>query len=129
MNNKYYLKDKKAQIYEYKDLAEPGDMPQEYYISVSDFPLWCYASQLSQEIIYQAQSYGSNETKMFVFNAGTPAKVENYILYKNKWFQITRSDTKDDYNTDVFVYAAEVPAGDEPDESFIKPHGWTPEQG
>ena len=124
MKNQYFLKDKKALIYVSTQLCLPGDMPKTYYIPRTPAPIWAYASQLKQDIIFEAKKYGEEESYMFVFNRHTRAKLYDYILYRDKWYIITRIDTKADYNTDVFIYAKDAPEGRIPDENNLRPYGW-----
>lgn len=116
--NHYYLKDKKAMIYKKKNVAEPGDMPSLKYVPVNKTDLWCYSTQLSEMLIFQAKAYGSEESRMFVFN---PVDVELYdlIKYREVWYSVTRVDTNDDYNSDVFVYVKKCKDSEIPDESSI----------
>ena len=48
------------------------------------------------------------------------------ILYREKWYQITRVDTEDDYNTDIFVYVKDAPRGSIPTADTLKTYGWQP---
>lgn len=124
MKNQYFLKDKKATIYTKTKLSLNGDMPKYYYTPRTPAPIWVYAKQLSQDLILESKMYGVNETYMFVLNRGTRLKIANYILYRDKWYEITRIDTKDDYNSDIFVYASDVPDGLIPNENDLRPYGW-----
>ena len=104
----YYKKDKKAQIYKHKDVAPKGMMPKEKYFPIAASPLWCYSSQLSQSRIYEAMGVGSDENRFFVFNHLENVAVDDSLLYRDKWYHITRVDTEDDYNTDTFVYVDDM---------------------
>ena len=117
--SQYYLKDKKAQIYKKKDIAEAGDMPREVYIPISSSSLWCYAAQLSQDRIYQAKGVGVDEYRFFVFNHLKNVDVNDALLYRGKWYNITRVDTQDDYNTDTFIYVNDMSIHETPDEDEI----------
>lgn len=118
MKNQYFLKDKKAFVYKrgesYQDsngVWRPGQA-----ISISgDTPLWCYAKQNSQTLIFSAGVANVNEeNRFFVFNYNPEIKQGRYILYRDQWFTIKRIDTQDDYNGDMFVYADDTPKGDLP---------------
>ena len=106
--SRYYLKDKKAMIYKNVRIQEPGRMPQSKYIPIAASSLWCYASQLSQDRIYQAKAVGEDENRFFVFNHLTNVVVDDALLYRDKWYHITRVDTEDDYNTDTFIYCDDM---------------------
>lgn len=124
MKNQYYKKDKKAQIYkkqkghtnEYSDYVSGGFKP------IAPSPLWCYTSQLSQSDIFYAKTYGEQETRFFVFNNKHDINVYDMVLYKNTWYRITRVDTKDDYNGDLFVYVQLAIGGWIPGKDEILPY-------
>lgn len=126
MKNQYFLKDKKALIHESVSVSSSGYKPKIYYVPRTPAAIWAYASQLSQMTVYEARSYGEDESYLFVFNQGTTAELYDLILYRNKWYQITRIDTKDDYNTDLFIYAKDAPKGSIPNKETLKPYGWQP---
>lgn len=124
--NIYYKKDKKALIYDSINVQSPGHMAKTYYVPRTPSAIWCYARQLSQETIFEAKSYGEDESRFFVFNRGTVVELYDLILYRDKWYKVTRVDTDDDYNTDIYVYAQEAPIGSIPSASTLKPYKWTP---
>lgn len=106
IKNQYFKKDKQADIYHLKETGvnEYG-IPTYEYEKISDFSLWCYASQISMDKAYIAMALDTKETRFFVFNnLGDKVAPLDYVVYKNKWYRITRIDTKDDYNTDMFIY-------------------------
>ena len=41
-------------------------------------------------------------------------KVYDFIEYRGVFYQITRLDTQDDYNGELFVYVKEAATGDKP---------------
>lgn len=118
------LKDKKAQPYKMINYTENGGMPQRYYAAMTPSPIWCYTQQLSQSLTWEAKQYGDSETRLFVFNNGIDIATYDAIEYKGKWYGVTRVDTTDDYNTDIYVYVSDMST---PNEDKIKPYGWTPE--
>lgn len=128
MKNQYYKKDKKALIHEAISTGSQGYMPKTYYVPRTPSAIWCFARQLSQDAIFEAKSYGEDESRFFVFNRGTIAKLYDLILYRDKWYKVTRVDTEDDYNTDVIVYAQDAPRGSIPTADTLKPYRWTPEE-
>ena len=123
----YNLKDKKAQLYSRVSVQTPGLMPKTYYVAMTPAPTWCYTRQLSQSLTWEAAQYGDDETRLFVFNQGSPVTVYDYVYYRDKWYEVTRVDTTDDYNTDVFVYVKDAPIGGQPSEDELKPYDWKPE--
>ena len=117
--NQYYLKDKKAEIFQKTSRFDQYHNSVTVYSRVGGGSLWCYANQLSQDQIFQAASYGEQETRFFVFNYRSGIKVGDSIRYREKWYTITRVDTKADYNTDMFIYAKDMAKGDIPKESSL----------
>lgn len=124
MKNQYFLKDKKAQLY--KSIMN-GTTPGGYsnapsYYPVAPAPVWCYARQLSQTDIFQAQSFGEDETRLFVFNYYPNVEVYDMVQYRGDWYRITRVDTTDDYKGDLFVYVQNAKAAQIPRDDEIKPY-------
>lgn len=124
MKNQYFLKDKKALIYQVYNVKKSGFATVPHYAPRTMSALWCYASQLSQRTVFEAKQFGEDETRFFVFNQGTEVKLYDAILYRGKWYEVTRVDTTDDYNTDVFVYVADVRVSPEK----VHEYGWTPDE-
>lgn len=124
MKNQYFLKDKKAQLY--KRIMN-GTTPGGYsnapgYYPVAPAPIWCYARQLSQADIFQAQSFGEDETRLFVFNYYPNVEVYDMVQYRGSWYRITRADTTDNYKGDLFIYVQTAKAGQIPKNDEIKPY-------
>ena len=124
MKNQYYLKDKKAQIYKkVMNGTDPGGYSKApSYNPVAPAPIWCYARQLSQADIFQAQSFGENETRLFVFNYYPNVEVYDMVQYRGRWYRITRVDTTDDYKGDLFVYVQNAKSGFIPKDDEIQPY-------
>ncbi len=124
MKKQYFLKDKKAQIY--KEVSQGKDedgfsLPDKYY-PIAPAPIWCYTSQLSQKDIVIAKAYDQTETRYFVFNNHKGIEIYDMISYRNVWYRITRVDTQDDYNGDIFVYVENAKGGWIPKDSDIAPY-------
>jgi SPP1 family predicted phage head-tail adaptor len=121
MNNQYFLKDKKCQVYRKfaggQD-AEGFETADAYY-PIADAPIWCYSRQLSEEDIFAAQTYGTNETRYFVLNYTANIKIYDFILYRGTWYRVTRTDTTDDYTGDLFVYVENAKGGWLPKDSEL----------
>lgn len=122
--NQYFLKDKKAQIYRKTESGydKDGFPVSEKYYPIAPAQIWCYSRQLSQEAVYYSQMAGTNETRMFVFNHYKCISVYDLILYRGKWYTVSRVDTKDDQNGDVFVYAEDTKVRSIPKDSEIQPY-------
>ena len=125
----YFLKDKKAQIYKHHDggTDPEGFSTGDYYTPIAPAALWCYAKQLSQEQLYAAHAYWNDETRLFVFNFRDDIKQYDTLYYpaKNLWYEVSRVDTTDDYNGELFVYVKNLKTGIK--EEKIKPYGYEPE--
>lgn len=106
VKKQYYQKDKKAQIYK----LVPGEKDpygfrrDDKYKPVAPKPLWCYTKQMSQEQKFAAAAYGEKEERLFIFNFMPGIEVYDHILYKGDWYSVTRVDTTEDYNTELFIY-------------------------
>ena len=117
-NNIYYKKDKKIR------LVRATTVQDQYGNNVKTFrylsgEIWSYTNQLSQSQVFEASQYGDNEDRLFVLNFRDDLVLYEYIEYKDKYYTITRIDTKDDYRTELFVYVKDCPLGDTP--SNIQP--------
>lgn len=125
----YFLKDKKAQIYKHHDggTDPEGFSTGGYYTPISPAALWCYTKQLSQDQLYAAHAYWNDETRLFVFNFRDDIKQYDTLHYidKNEWYEVTRVDTTDDYNGELFVYVKNLKWGLK--EEDIKPYGYEPD--
>lgn len=111
--NQYKLKDKRALIYSVStDGQDNNGFHTECYTPITENPIWCYTRQLTQNQQYEAHMLGAMETRLFVFNYRPGVCIFDKIKYREKWYEVTRVDTKDDYNGDLFVYVkdSEAPA-------------------
>lgn len=103
MKGQYFLKDKKCMIYTIQEAYGVGEDPE--LEPVSETPLWCYTKQLTQGLVAAGNVlYNSNETRLFVLNYNAGIVQDAYVRYKNAWYKVTRVDTQDDYNGEMFVY-------------------------
>lgn len=119
----YFKKDKKAQIYKSISERDPdGYSSIEKYYPIATMPLWCYSSQLSQTDVFIAQAYNQTETRFFVFNYYKGVEVYDMIQYRGAWYRVTRVDTQDDYNGELFVYVENAKGGWIPNEEDIQPY-------
>ena len=123
MRKQVYLKDKKAETFRreigYDEYRQPIDITK----ATAPGALWCFAKQLSQTIMFEAKQYGSEESRMFIFNPKADIRLGDLIKYRNAWFIVTRADTKNDNNGDVFIYAKEAGVGEIPNPGDIVPYG------
>lgn len=122
----YFKKDKQAQVYKHHKggYDDEGFSVGDYYTPVSPSLLWCYAKQLTQEQLYAAHSFWNDETRLFVFNYRDDIKQYDILYYatKNQWYEVTRVDTTDDYNGELFVYVKNMRSG--LDDEEIRPYGY-----
>ena len=118
----YFLKDKKAQIY--RKYEGGGSGRSISYIPLTASALWCYTRQLTETQIFTARIYLDDETRLFVFNFRDDIQQYDVIRYKESWYSVTRVDTMDDYNGEVFVYVKNIKIN--PKQEQIKPFGYEP---
>lgn len=114
MKNQYYKKDKKVKIIESYSKRDSIGQTISGYRYITNKSIWAYARQLSQDQIYQAGLHSIDENRFFVLNYRSDLAVYDFIEYKGKFYTITRLDTKDDYNGELFVYVKDAPRGDTP---------------
>jgi len=117
--DQYFLKDKKIKLITKTSERDSIGQTITAYKYISNKKLWAYARQLSQDQIFQAAAYSVDETRFFVINNRKDLAVYDFIEYKGKYYSITRIDTRDDYNGDMFLYVKDAPRGDTP--KNIKP--------
>ena len=104
----YFLKDKKCMVYKEDNSPHGVGEPSEL-IPVSESSLWCYSKQLTQALVAQAGVvYANDETRLFVFNYNAEITQDAYIYYRDAWYKVTRVDTTDDYNGEMFVYVKDT---------------------
>ena len=104
----YFKKDKKCMVYK-EDNSPHGVGEDPELEPISETSLWCYSKQLSQELRAEAGVvYANDETRLFVLNYNAEITQECYIHYRDEWFKVTRVDTTDDYNGEMFVYVKDT---------------------
>lgn len=115
-----FLKDKKAQIFKRQMISDGMGGGSTAYIPISPAPLWCYARQLSQDVITSLRAADMQEKRYFVFNYRSDVAVGDFVLYREMWYSITRVDTQDDYRGDLFVYVKDC--DDIPRQGELRPY-------
>ncbi len=128
VKNQYFLKDKKAQIYKSVYVKDDRlyDSPTEYYVAATPSPSWCYSKQLTQALISLLDvAYQPNETRYFVFNYTKLVNTHAHILYRGEMYKVTRVDTQDDYNREIFAYVENMNLSHIVQE-YLRPYGWEP---
>ena len=118
----YFKKDKKEQIYKKvsKGQTPYGYSAGDYFYPIAPAQVWCYSSQLSQTDIFTAAAYSQSETRYFVFNHYKGVEVYDMIQYRGEWYRVTRVDTQDDYNGELFVYVENAKDGWIPSDDEIE---------
>lgn len=114
MKNQYFLKDKKVKLVTQTTGRDNWGNSTKIFKYLTDESLWAYTSQLSQSETFSASQYGNNEVRMFVLNFRNDLKLSDFVEYKNKYYSITRLDTKDDYNGELFVYVRDATTAEAP---------------
>ncbi len=110
----YYKKDKKVKLITKSTTYDAYGNEIEAYKYITNRSVWAYTNQLSQSQTFEAATYGNDEIRIFVLNYRTDLKLYDYVEYKSKYYSITRVDTKDDYNTELFVYVRDCKKGETP---------------
>ena len=118
-NGLYFKKDKKVKLVTKSYTTSSSGFQTATYKYISTRSFWAYTNQLSQDQTFQAAAYGDSETRLFVLNYRDDLKIYDFIEYKSKYYSITRLDTTDDYNGELFVYVKDAARGDTP--SNIQP--------
>ena len=104
----YFKKDKKCIVYKMDDTPH-GVTEPDVLLPVSESPLWCYTRQLTQGLVNQSGViYNNDETRLFVLNYNADIVQDCYIVYRELWYKVTRVDTTDDYNGEMFVYVKDT---------------------
>lgn len=114
MRNQYFKKDKKVKLITKTTTKDKYGQYITVYRYISDASIWAYAKQLSQSQELEAKTFGTDDKRLFVLNYRSDLKIYDYIEYNGTYYSITRLDTKDDYNGELFVYVKDVDKGDTP---------------
>ena len=114
MRNQYYKKDKKVKLIKAVSTQNAYGQYVKSYKYVSNNSFWAYATQLSQSQTFEAATYGDDENRFFVLNYRDDLNLYDFVEYRGKYYSITRLDTKDDYNGDLFIYVKDAARGDTP---------------
>ena len=122
---RYFIKDKKAQIYKRKITADSAGIRSEIFIALTAQPIWCYARQVDADIFFRREQYQIKESYFFIFNNRSDIKIGTLILYRDKWYEATRVDTQEDYKSDLYVYAKDLKPT--PTAEKIRPYGYEAE--
>lgn len=118
-NGLYFKKDKKVKLITRSSTQDRYGNYIDVYRYITNRTLWAYTNQLSQDQTFQAAAYGDSETRLFVLNYRDDLKIYDFVEYKGKYYSITRLDTTDDYNGELFVYVKDAARGNTP--SDIEP--------
>lgn len=114
MKGQYYLKDKKVMLVTKSTEYDELHQEIETYKYLTKSPIWAYTRQLSEQQVLSAAQYGKDETRLFVINNRKDLKLGDFIEYGGEYYTITRLDTTDDYNTDLYIYVQDAAQGDTP---------------
>ena len=112
--NRTFLKDKQCRIAKLVQNVDEYGAPYKRWQYLTDGDLWCYARQLSQDMVWRGAQFGAQETRFFVLNYRDDIAVGDLIEYGDRYYEITRTDCEDDYHGgDLYIYAKDV---DDPSE-------------
>ncbi|MBR0198082.1 MAG: head-tail adaptor protein [Kiritimatiellae bacterium] len=99
------IKDKKIELFDVQFIGDQTGNREKHCTLKA--VCWCYSRQLSQKLKAQ---FNTDETRLFILNYRDDIAVRDFIRYRLNWYEVTRVDTKDDYRTDLYVYAKDAPA-------------------
>lgn len=114
MKNQYFFKDKKVKLVTLMTGRDQWGNSTKIFKYLTNESLWAYTNQLSQSQTFEASHYGNNEVRMFVLNFRNDLKQYDFIEYRDKFYSITRLDTKDDYNGELFIYVRDTTNAEAP---------------
>ena len=122
MKGQYFKKDKKVKLIRRTARDTAGGYPKPVYQYMTPSAIWAYTRQLSQDQKYAAHAYMTDEERYFVVGYRNDLKLYDIVEYKGVFYSITRLDTEDDYNTDLFIYVEKAKPGDTPKAAEILPY-------
>lgn len=122
MKGQYFKKDKKVKLIRRTAQSNAGGYAKTTYQYMTESAIWAYTRQLSQDQKYAAHAYMTEEERYFVLNYRNDLKLYDIVEYKGVFYSITRLDTENDYNTELFVYVEKAKPGDTPKPSEILPY-------
>lgn len=116
------LKDKKIIIYKPESYQDSIGQYIQKWKPIHPGNLWAYVRQLSQSEFYSAGAAQVQEERFFVINWRNDVNTSMNILYKGKWYMITRVDPYEDYKGDLQIYVKEAISGHIPNDEDILPY-------
>lgn len=122
MKGQYFKKDKQVKLIRRTAQSNAGGYAKTTYQYITG-SIWAYTRQLSQDQKYAAHAYMTDEERYFVVGYRNDLKLYDIVEYKGVFYSITRLDTEDDYNTDLFIYVEKAKPGDTPKAAEILPIG------
>lgn len=122
MTSKYRrkLKDKKVTIYQ--EVYEPSlpYVDKMAYRPIHQGTLWAYVRQLSAGEFYAAKAVQQTEEIIFTVNYRPDINQECAVLYRGKFYELTRVDTFEGYKDNLHLYGTIMLS--QPDEERILPY-------
>lgn len=122
MKGQYFKKDKQVKLIKRTATNNAGGYARVTYQYMTEGSIWAYTRQLSQDQMYAARAYMTQEERFFVVNYRNDLKLYDMVEYKGVFYSITRLDTQDDYNTELFIYVEKAKPGDYPKADQILPY-------
>lgn len=122
MKGQYFMKDKQIKLIKRTAASNAGGYARVTYQYMTEGFIWAYTRQLSQDQMYAAHAHMTEEERFFVVNYRNDLKLYDMVEYKGVFYSITRLDTQDDYNTDLFIYVEKAKPGDYPRAGSILPY-------
>lgn len=120
MKNQYFKKDKQIKLIKRTAASNAGGYAKVTYRYLTGL-IWAYTRQLSQDQTYAAHAHMTEEERYFVVNYRNDLVLYDLVEYKGVFYSITRLDTQDDYNTELFIYVEKAKPGDTPRAGSVLP--------
>lgn len=110
INHHYYLKDKKAQFWDYEAVSGAyGSTKKNYFRSPAE-PVWCYYRQMGGNVTIESGAltyYATKETAVFIVNRRSDFKPStgHVITYNGRIYEIKNVDDYEGYLDDLKITA------------------------
>ena len=102
LKHMYRLKDKRADFF--KCVKFQGERGVTLHKAQAIATLWCYTQNLSGDIVNSRLVIENKETRLFIFNFRADIAQGDFVRYRDSWYEITRVNTTDDYNDELYSY-------------------------
>lgn len=116
------IKDKKIIIYKSVLTEDEIGNQVEKWRPIHPGSLWAYYRQLSATEFFASATTNYQETALFAVNWRNDISADMQILYKGKWYIITRIDDYEGYKDSLKVYVKSAIGGYIPNDEDVLPY-------